>query len=310
MPVIEAHDVRKSYRRRGRPAKAALDGLDLVVEEGGVHGFLGPNGSGKTTTLRCLLGLARADSGSMRVLGNDVPSGLPGIIGDVGALLESPAFYPPFTGRLNLTLLADAASLPRTRVDEVLELVGLRDAADERVKGYSLGMRQRLGIAAALLKRPRLLILDEPSNGLDPAGMKEVRELLRRLGDDDVTVFLSSHLLSEVQQICDDVTILARGRYVAGGRVTDVLAAQSTGAVRVGVVDADRAAGVLRTAGFQVTDDGQGLLVDQVPDGAAVTRALADAGLYLSWLMPVQADLEQAFLALTEGSGLDEGSPQ
>jgi ABC-2 type transport system ATP-binding protein len=307
--VIEVHDVRKTYRRRGKPAKAALDGLELVVEEGGVHGFLGPNGSGKTTTLRCLLGLARPDSGSMRLLGTDVPGALPSVIGDVGVLLESPAFFPPYTARLNLQLLADAASLPRQRVDEVLELVGLRDAAGERVKGYSLGMRQRLGIAAALLKRPRLLVLDEPSNGLDPAGMKEVRDLLRRLGDDDVTVFLSSHLLTEVQQICDDVTILARGRYIAGGRVSDVLAAQATGAIRVGIADAPRAAVVLRDAGFQVTDDGQGLLVDQVPDGAVVVRALADHELYVSWLIPVQADLEQAFLTLTEGAGLDEGSP-
>jgi len=307
--VIEAHDVRKTYRRRGKKPKAALDGLELVVEEGGVHGFLGPNGSGKTTTLRCLLGLARADSGSMRLLGTDVPSALPTVVGDVGVLLESPAFFPAYTGRLNLRLLATAASLPEQRVDEVMELVGLRDAAAERVKGYSLGMRQRLGIAAALLKRPKLLVLDEPSNGLDPAGMKEVRELLRRLGDDDVTVFLSSHLLAEVQQICDDVTILARGKYIAGGRVADVLAAQATGAIRVGIGDAPRAAQVLRAAGFQVTDDGQGLLVDQVPDGAVVVRTLAEQQLYVSWLMPVQADLEQAFLNLTEGSGLDEGGP-
>jgi ABC-2 type transport system ATP-binding protein len=307
--VIEVHDVHKTYRRRGKPPKAALDGLELVVDEGGVHGFLGPNGSGKTTTLRCLLGLAGADSGTMRLLGTDVPDALPTVIGDVGVLLESPAFFPPYSGRLNLRLLADAASLPGQRVDEVLELVGLRDAAGERVKGYSLGMRQRLGIAAALLKRPRLLVLDEPSNGLDPAGMKEVRDLLRRLGDDDVTVFLSSHLLAEVQQICDDVTILARGRYIAGGRVSDVLAAQATGAVRVGIADSPRAAAVLRDAGFHVTDDGQGLLVDEVPDGSVVVRALADHQLYVSWLMPVQADLEQAFLTLTEGAGLDEGSP-
>ncbi|MCU0265267.1 MAG: ATP-binding cassette domain-containing protein, partial [Actinomycetia bacterium] len=269
-----------------------------------------PNGSGKTTTLRCLLGLARADGGSLRLLDHDVPTGLPAVIGDVGALLESPAFFPPFSGRLNLRLLADAASLPPTRVDDVLELVGLRDAADDRVRGYSLGMRQRLGIAAALLKRPRLLVLDEPSNGLDPAGMKEVRDLLRRLGDDGVTVFLSSHLLSEVQQICDDVTILARGRFIAGGRVDDVLAAQATGAVRVGIADAVRALEVLQAAGFRAVDDGQGLLVENVPDGALVSRALAEHGHYVSWLVPVQVDLEEAFLALTAGVGLDEGDPK
>ena len=309
MAVIEAHDLRKTYRRRGKPPKAALDGLELVVEEGGVHGFLGPNGSGKTTTLRCLLGLARADSGSLRLLDHDCPKQLPAVIGEVGSLLESPAFFPPFTGRLNLQLLARQAGLPKQRVDEVLEVVGLRDAADERVKGYSLGMRQRLGIAAALLKRPRLLVLDEPSNGLDPAGMKEVRDLLRRLGADGVTVFLSSHLVGEVQQICDDVTILARGRFVAGGRVSDVLAAQSTRSVRVGVADAARALQVLLDAGMQASDDGRGLLVGDVDDGAVVTRALAEQGLYVSWLMPEQVDLEQVFLTLTEGSGLDEGTP-
>jgi ABC-2 type transport system ATP-binding protein len=151
-----------------------------------------------------------------------------------------------------------------------------------------------------------LLVLDEPSNGLDPAGMKEVRELLRRLGDQDVTVFLSSHLLSEVQQICDDVTIVARGRYVAGGAVQDVLAAQSTGAVRLGAAQGARAVEVLQAAGFTAADDGQGILVRDVADGATVSRALAEEGIYVSWLMPEQVDLEQAFLTLTDGAGLDE----
>ena len=212
MSVIEAIDVRKTYRRRGKPPKAALDGFNLVVDEGGVHGFLGPNGSGKTTMLRCLLGLARADSGSMSVFGEQVPKRLPSVINDVGALLESPAFFPPYTGRLNLNLLATTTQIPGSKVDEVLDLVDLTDAAGERVRGYSLGMRQRLGIAAALLKEPRLLILDEPSNGLDPAGMREIRELLRRLGDSGVTVLVSSHLLGEVQQICDQVTIVNHGK--------------------------------------------------------------------------------------------------
>jgi ABC-2 type transport system ATP-binding protein len=171
VPVIEAIDVRKTYRRRRKPPKAALDGLNLVVEEGGVHGFLGPNGSGKTTMLRCLLGLARADSGNLSVLGEPVPTRLPHVINDVGALLESPAFFPPYSGRLNLNLLATATQIPKTKVDEVLHTVGLSDAADERVKGYSLGMRQRLGIAAALLGDPPVLILDEPFNGMDPAGI-------------------------------------------------------------------------------------------------------------------------------------------
>jgi ABC-2 type transport system ATP-binding protein len=298
-PVIDAVGVRKTYRRRGKPPKAALDGLDLQVQVGGVHGFLGPNGSGKTTMLRCLLGLARPDAGQMRIVGREVPDDLPAVIGDIGVLLESPAFFPPHTGRLNLQLLATAGEIPRTQVDAVLELVGLTDAADERVKGYSLGMRQRLGIAAALLKQPQLLILDEPSNGLDPAGMREVRQLLRALGDSGVTVLLSSHLLGEVQQVCDTVTIVNRGRVVTAGSVEDVLAARSSAAIAIGVTDPDAAAAALSAAGHTVRLDGGRLYVDGVSDGAEVIRCLADQQIYPSWVTPVQVDLEQAFLELT-----------
>jgi len=298
--VIEVTDVRKTYRRRGKPPKAALDGLDLHVDEGGVHGFLGPNGSGKTTMLRCLLGLARADSGQMRVIDQNVPDKLPNVIGDVGALLESPAFFPPFTGRLNLQLLATAGEIPGTQVDAVLELVGLTEAADERVKGYSLGMRQRLGIAAALLKQPRLLILDEPSNGLDPAGMREVRLLLRSLADEGVTVLLSSHLLGEVQQVCDTVTIINRGRVVVAGDVSEVLQSQSSGAVAIGMTDGAQGLAVLQAAGFTARLDEGRIVVDGITDGADALRVLAAADLYPSWLTPIQVDLEEAFLALTE----------
>src|SRR5687767_7278862 len=223
MPAVQLTAVSKSYRRRRRPPQKALDGLDLLVETGGVHGFLGPNGSGKTTTIRILLGLVAPDPGfgDIRLLDQPVPAGLPQVVGEVGALVETPLFFPGFSGRLNLRLLAEAAGVTRARVEECLELVDLADRADDRFKGYSLGMKQRLGIAAALLKAPRLLVLDEPSNGLDPAGIRDVRELIRRLGNDGrTTVLLSSHLLAEIEQVCDSVTILARGRRVASGPVS------------------------------------------------------------------------------------------
>ncbi len=301
MSVIEVSGAVKAYTRRGRPEQRALDKLDLVVDEGGVHGFLGPNGSGKTTTIRVLLGLVRSDEGTSRLLGQPVPEKLPEVIGGVGALVETPLFFPNFGGRLNLQLLAETADLPRTRVEECLDIVGLRDRADDRFKGYSLGMKQRLGIAAALLKQPRLLILDEPSNGLDPAGIRDVRELIRRLGSDGhCTVFLSSHLLAEVEQVCDHVSILARGRCVANGAVRDVLASRTNGDVRLRVADLAAARDVLTGAGYQVTAEDAVLRVLAVPAPAELTKLLADHGHYLEELTPVAADLESAFLALTE----------
>jgi ABC-2 type transport system ATP-binding protein len=310
MPAVQLTAVSKTYRRRGRPPQKALDGLDLLVESGGVHGFLGPNGSGKTTSIRVLLGLVAADpgGGEVRLLDSPVPQGLPDVIGGVGALVETPLFFPGFTGRLNLQLLAEAAGLPRTRVEECLELVGLADRADDRFKGYSLGMKQRLGIAAALLKQPRLLILDEPSNGLDPAGIRDVRELIRRLGrDGHTTVLLSSHLLAEIQQVCDSVSILARGRCVASGPVSEVLASRGSGDVLVQVADPATAAGVLQAAGFSVSPADGALLVHGVTAPSEITRALAGAGLYLEELRRVTPDLESAFLAIT-GDHQDGGT--
>jgi ABC-2 type transport system ATP-binding protein len=305
MPAVQMIAVSKTYRRRGRPPQKALDGLDLLVESGGVHGFLGPNGSGKTTTIRVLLGLVRPDQGGdIRLLDRPVPAGLPEVIGSVGALVETPLFFPNFSGRRNLRLLAETAGASRARVEECLEMVDLTDRANDRFKGYSLGMKQRLGIAAALLKAPRLLILDEPSNGLDPAGIRDVRELIRRLGrDSNTTVLLSSHLLAEIQQVCDTVTILARGKRVASGAVADVLAGRSEGEIRVRVPDAALAATILAAAGFSVSPpevpDGRTLLVHDVAMPGEITRALAAQGTYLEELTPLTADLETAFLAIT-----------
>ncbi|MEO5831898.1 MAG: ABC transporter ATP-binding protein [Nakamurella sp.] len=299
MAVIEIRGLHKTYRRWNKPPEQAVRGLDLTVEAGGVFGFLGPNGSGKTTTIRLLLGLARPDSGTMTMLDRPVPHDLPQVIGRIGALVETPLFFPQFSGRRNLDLLATAARLPSTRVDEMLELVDLAGRADDRVKGYSLGMKQRLGIAAALLKSPELIILDEPGNGLDAAGIKEVRELIGRLGATGRTVLLSSHQLAEVQQVCDRVAIMSHGSVIASGSVADLLAAGSSGEVRVRLGDLAAGAAALRARGFTVTQADDALRVGGVADPAHITRVLSDAGLYLSELSPVSADLETVFLSLT-----------
>jgi ABC-2 type transport system ATP-binding protein len=297
--VIEIRGAHKTYRRWRKPPEHAVRGLDLDVAPGGVFGFLGPNGSGKTTTIRLLLGLVRADAGTMRVLDHRVPAELPQVIGRIGALVETPLFFPNFSGRRNLALLAYASAIPLARVEELLELVDLRGRSDDKVKGYSLGMKQRLGIAAALLKKPELLILDEPGNGLDAAGIREVRQLIKRLGASGVTVLLSSHQLSEVQQICDRVAIMSRGQVIAAGSVTELLAAGSSGDLRVRLADPAAGLQVLSRSGFTAAETDHGLRVSGVSDPAQVTKALSDAGLYLTELSPIAADLESVFLDLT-----------
>ena len=274
----------------------------MRVEAGQVHGFLGPNGSGKTTTLRTLLGLIRPDGGRMAILGHEVPETLPQVAGQVGAIVESPQFFPHFTARDTLALLASAGEVPAGRVDEVLELVGLRDRAGERVKTYSLGMKQRLAVASALLKNPRLLILDEPANGLDPGGIREMRSLMRNLAESGMTVVLSSHILGEIQLICDSVTIISLGRRVAFGPVDEVLAQHSSGGVMVrleAVTDLPAAATALTRAGVRVTTYPDHLMLAGVDKPATVTRLLAEQGLYVSELAPVAVDLESVFLELT-----------
>jgi ABC-2 type transport system ATP-binding protein len=248
-----------------------------------------------------LLGLVRPDSGDVRLLDRSVPRELPAAIGEVGALVETPAFFPAFSGRRNLELLAGVAGVPARRIDEVLTQVDLRDRQRDRVKGYSLGMKQRLGIAAALLKSPRLLILDEPTNGLDPAGIREIRELIRTLGGGGTTVFLSSHLLSEVEQVCDSVAILAHGRLITAGRVRDVLAAnRRVGEFRVAAPDNSTAASVLRRAGLSVTESADGMTVTGTDDGSLISRTLAEGNVFVSELTPLMANLESVFLDLTE----------
>jgi ABC-2 type transport system ATP-binding protein len=302
--AISTKGLRKTYRnRKGR--HVAVAGLDLDVPLGGVHGFLGPNGSGKTTTIRMLLGLVHADSGTMSIFGHDVPKRLPEVVGRVGAIVEAPKFFPAFSGRKNLQLLAEAIGRPRGVVDQVLEQAGLGDRGKDKYRTYSLGMKQRLAIAATLLKEPDLLIFDEPTNGLDPAGIREVRNTMRSLGEQGRTVLVSSHLLDEVEQVADTVSIIGHGRLLASGPVGDVIGDQAATSVRVGVSDPVAAQRILVDGGLLVRMDGGLLVVEGVTDGAEVTRRLAAHDLFVNELIPVRADLESVFLELTAGEGLE-----
>ena len=305
MGVIEVEGLRKEYRRLRGGRTVAIAGLDLEVPEGGVFGFLGPNGAGKTTTIRCLLGLVRPDAGSLRLLGTDVSKGLAHVIGKVGSIVEQPTLFPRFSGRRNLEILGRIQGRDGKAIDAVLDRVSLAERATDAVRTYSLGMKQRLGIAAALLKDPSVLILDEPANGLDPAGIVEVRELIRSLGAEGRTVFVSSHILSEVQQTADRVAILARGRLVKAGPVHEVLAAGRARGIIVRVSDPEAGVRALAAAELHSTIDAGVLRVDIPADqGERVSRALVAADLYPSELRPDEIDLETVFLELTKDEGL------
>ena len=306
-PVIEIAGLRKEYRRLRRKTSVAVDGLDLEVPEGGVFGFLGPNGSGKTTTIRCLLGLARPTTGACRLLGVAAPRQVGSVISRVGAIVETPALFPTMSGRRNLLLLARTERIGAHRVDLALERVGLAERRDDLVRTYSLGMRQRLGLAQALLKDPDLLILDEPANGLDPAGIKEIRELLRSLGDEGRTVFVSSHLLGEIEHTCDRVAILSRGRCVAAGSVSEVLHRGRRPSLRVGVTDLDAGLLALRDAGIPATRNSTHLHVDlPSTEAARVSETLARVELWVTELHADEVTLEEVFLELTAPCPLQE----
>jgi ABC-2 type transport system ATP-binding protein len=295
--VIETSGLRKVYRSGGRRT-VAVDGLDLSVPAGGVHGFLGPNGSGKTTTIKMLLGLTRPSGGEMRLFGLQVPAQLPQVIDRVGAIVEEPRFTPTFSGRKNLSLLARSIGVPRSTVDEVLQQAGLADRAKEKYGTYSLGMKQRLAIAAALLKNPDLLILDEPTNGLDPAGIRGIRDLIRDLGESGVTVLLSSHILAEVQQVCHSVSIVGEGKLLASGRVEDLLG-ENVSRTRVGVTDPQGARHFLEAAGYTVAREGDVLVVEGHENPEEITKLLAGKGVYVSELSAIRPTLETFFLRLT-----------
>jgi ABC-2 type transport system ATP-binding protein len=285
----------------------AVRELDLSVPAGGVVGLVGPNGSGKSTLIRLLLGLIRPTSGDATVF--DEPIGDPRrYAARIGALIESPAFAPGLSARSNLRSLARLRGLANARVDEVLDLVDLLGRAGEPVKRFSLGMKQRLGIAAALLPDPELLVLDEPANGLDPAGIVEVRTLLRRLGDDGRTVLVSSHLLSEIEAACDSVAVIRYGDLLFSGPLTE-LVARAGEAVETAPehpADADRLAEVLSVHGWTATVEGEDVHVSAPASAAAdVNRVAAEAGITLRALRPVEASLEEVFLSMTSGRSGD-----
>jgi len=298
--VIEVEGLRKEFRTlRGR-TQVAVDGLDLSVPAGGVFGFLGPNGSGKTTTIRCLLGLVRPSGGRATVLGVTVPTGLPRVIARIGSIVETPALFPTMSGRRNLSLLGRLDGHGAQSVAAALERVGLAERADDLVKTYSLGMKQRLGLAAALLKDPELLILDEPANGLDPAGIREIRLLLRALAAEGRTVLVSSHQLTEVQLTCDSVAIVDHGRTVAAGPVDEIMRLGGAAGLLVRVDDPACGETALAAAGFDVALAGDHLRVAApAAAGADVTRALAAAGQWVSELRLDEVSLEDLFLDIT-----------
>ena len=280
-------------------AVRAVDNLSFAVEPGRVTGFLGPNGAGKTTTLRMLLNLVTPTAGTATIGGRRYAD-LPDPTRTVGAVLEASSAHKGRTGRNHLRVICAAAGLPASRADEVLAMVGLTPAAKRKFKGYSLGMRQRLGIAAAMLGDPRVLILDEPANGLDPEGIRWMRGFLRGLAADGRTVLVSSHLLSEMELLAEDVVIIAAGKLIRQGPVTQVLSSMSDAMnVRVRTPQADRLAAALDGATVTRRDDGA-LLVGGL-DAAAVGKAALAAGVELHELTTERPDLEGVFLELTAG---------
>jgi ABC-2 type transport system ATP-binding protein len=275
----------------------AVDGVDLTVHRGEVYGFLGPNGAGKTTTMRMLLGLIRPTSGTVDLLGE--PPGSPAGLARVGALIESPGFYPYLSGLDNLRILARYGGVPRGRIDTVLDAVDLTDRAGDRFATYSLGMKQRLGVASALLGDPELLVLDEPTNGLDPAGMADMRALVRRLGAEGRAVLLSSHLLGEVQQICDRVGVISGGRLIAESTVAE-LRGQAALVIAAAPLDvaARRAVQLLGADRVQVVGAELRLTAGEA-EAAEINRELVAAGVEVSELRRAERSLEEVFLEMT-----------
>lgn len=289
-PAIQVANLHKSYGRT-----QALSGLDFEIPAGKVTGFLGPNGAGKTTSFRALLGLTRADSGDMEILGIPSPSGLRQITKKVGVIIEEPGLIKALTGRVNMRVAADTLGFGHDRIDDLLDFVGMTADADRRVNEYSKGMRQRLALAAAMVGDPELLILDEPLDGLDPAGQHVFKARLRRLAEDGTTVVVSSHNLGDVESLAEYIVVIDNGSLVTQGPLAELLGGA---AIRVEVGRLDEAEALLSAAGMTVTRDGSALHVES-DDGEAVNRVLAGAGIYPTSVGPARNSLEQVFLGLT-----------
>ena len=305
MPVIETNELTKRF-----PAVLAVDRVSLTVEQGQVFGFLGPNGSGKTTTIGMLVGIIKPTAGTFRLFGAGAPRDLLAARARVGATLETPNFYPYLSGRDNLRIAATIKGVGKARIEECLEIVGLRGRAGHRFRTYSLGMKQRLALAATMLNDPELIVLDEPANGLDPKGMKEVRDIIRILADRGKTIFLSSHLLWEVERTCTHVSIVREGRVVATGTVAEIVGGEVTAVVRAEDDDALRAALEAYPEAASVRASDQGLVVALASDDlAALNRYLTGRGIHVSHLARRHRSLEDAFMDLTgEADGEGQGS--
>lgn len=305
MPEAAPIEVRSLVKRYGE--LLAVDNVDLTVEPGDVFGYLGPNGAGKTTSLRMMLGLIRPSAGSVRLFGRDPQESVDALDG-VSGFVEAPSFYPYLSGRTNLELLAALdGGEARARLEDALEIVGLSDRAKDRVGGYSHGMRQRLGLAAALLRGPRLLLLDEPATGLDPGGMRDMRNLIRDLSGQGITVLLSSHLLAEVEELCNRVAIVQKGRVAYQGSLSE-LRHQAGSSYRLRTTDDVRARRILAAQGGITDldpDDGEGLSFATTSESAvaALSLALVESGALVLELSPRHATLEDLFFRLTEGNG-------
>lgn len=289
-PVVRVRGLHKRYG-----STHALRGLDFEIPSGQLTGFLGPNGAGKTTTFRSILGLTRPDEGKIEVLGLPVPSGLPQIVKRIGVIVEEPGLIKALSGRVNLEIAADTLGFGHDRIDELLEFVSLTDDASRKLGDYSKGMKQRLALAAAMIGDPELLILDEPLDGLDPAGQMAFRARLRALSAEGKSVVVSSHDLADIEALADYVVVISQGRLISQGPLEDLL---GDGRIRVVVADLRSASRALMAKGMNATIDDLGILVE-ASDGSDVVRVLAGAGIYPSEVKAARDTLESVFLGIT-----------